>query len=200
VSVTVVTASIPGREAMLAEACASVAAQTKRPLAHLVGVDHAYRGPAPTLNALIATVETDYVARLDDDDLLDPDHLEALLEAAAGVADFTFSWCRHEGIEFDAYRGAFDPADLVAKKDTGLRGCLLFRKDAWERLGGYRDQPIEDWDFAARAAFRGLSFQPVYRETWTYRFHDGNSSHIYDAVLAGRTPPANTYHLIKWIR
>lgn len=198
--ITVVTPTIPRRERLLAEAVESVEAQTLQPASHLIQEDHDFAGPAPTLNSLIERVETDWYAVLNDDDLLDPDHLEALW-CASGAADVVMSWPHADESDVPPpYRGTFDPWKFVAKEDQGMRpGCYLARKTVWERVGGYRDMPIEDWDFMARAIFRRLSVAPVYRETWTYRRHDGQSSRVYEAHLAGRPVPGNTLHLAKWL-
>lgn len=193
--ITVVTPTVPGREHLLAEAVASVQAQTVQPADHLILLDEHHAGPAPTLNLLIELVETEWYAVLNDDDLFDPDHLEEH-QKALPYGDIVMSW----GREPDApYRGVWRRQEFLDKHDTGLRpGCLTARKAVWEKVR-YRDQPIEDWDFVARALFRGYKVEPVYRETWTYRSHEGQSSRIYEAALAGQPLPANTYHLARWL-
>ena len=87
--VTVITPSMPSRERFLAEAMASVAAQTV-PVAHLIIVDEG-RSVAEKRNALVEAADTEWVAFLDDDDLLDPHHIETLL---GHDADVVIPYCR----------------------------------------------------------------------------------------------------------
>ncbi len=93
-AITVITPSLPDRAAMLAEAVASVEAQTLSAEAHLIEVDHLRDGPAILRNRMLERAATEWVAFLDDDDLLDPHHLETL---AAGSADVVVPYCRFDG-------------------------------------------------------------------------------------------------------
>lgn len=174
--IAVVTPSLPERHAMLAEACASLAAQTLQPVAHHIAVDYGRQGPAAMLNRLIAPLTTEWLSILPDDDLYDPDYLETLAKHTEN-ADIVLSWSRIEGREQQQYRGQFVPEHFLERRDTGMRGVFLFRRSLWEKLGGWREVPLEDWDFLCRAVIHGARFAPVYREKWTYRFHDTNSSH-----------------------
>lgn len=177
-SITVITPSLPERHAMLAEACASVAAQTFRPAAHLVHVDYHQEGPGALINRMVAGSTSEWFSILADDDLYDPDHLETLAKHAP-EADIVLSWSRIEGKDVEQYRGQFAPERFFDRRDTGMRGCFLFRRSLWEKLGGWRSVPGEDWDFLCRATIQSARFAPVYRETWTYRFHDSNASYNY---------------------
>jgi len=185
---------------MLAEACASVAAQTLQPAEHLIYVDYKYDGPAALINRMVAATQTPWISILADDDLYDPDHLETLA-ARSKKADIVLSWSRIEGKEEKKqYRGKFNPDELLKKRDTGMRGCFMFRKSLWERVDGWReDVCLEDWDFLARAHIKSARFAPVYRETWTYRFHDTNCSHIYAAVINKTPLPDKLYHLARHV-
>lgn len=177
--ITVVTPSLPERGDMLAEAIASVQAQTLPAAAHLIAVDHQRLGPGPLLNQLTRAAETEWVSILADDDLYDPDHLEALADAADG-ADVVFSWGRLDGRDDPQYRGKYRHEDFLQQgRDTGMRGCFMFRKAMWGTVGGWRDEPVEDYHFLRRMILAGAYFRAVYRETWTYRFHDSNSSYKY---------------------
>jgi hypothetical protein len=91
-SIAVLTPSLPDRGEMLAEAVESVRIQTARPSVHAIGVDYEDIGIGRMLNRLAAGVEAEWLARLDDDDLFKPNHLEVL---ASGVeaADVVYTWC-----------------------------------------------------------------------------------------------------------
>jgi len=76
VDVTVITPTVPGREKLLEECIESVRKQTLQPVAHLVLMDKDKEGPAVIRNRLLKQVETEWVAFLDDDDLLMPNHFD----------------------------------------------------------------------------------------------------------------------------
>lgn len=194
--ITVITPALPDRGRMLAEAIASVSAQTLPPFAHLVSVDHDHRGPGVMINRLVRAAETEWLSILADDDLYDPDHLETL-HAVSADADIVLSWCRIEGSperHESQHRGEFTAYDLKARTDTGMRGTFMFRKSLWEKLGGWPETPMDDWQFLINAIDTGARLVPVYRETWTYRWHGGNLSEIIGALSRGEQP-AQLYHL-----
>lgn len=166
---------------MLAEAIASVAAQTIGPVPHLIAVDNQREGPGQLLNQLVKAAHTQWISILADDDLYDPDHLETLIAEANG-RDVVFSWGRITGSperREAQYRGEFDPARLLNRQDSGMQGCFMFRRSAWKKSGGWRREPTEDWQFIRRLLLTGAQFRPVYRETWTYRYHDTNISYTF---------------------
>ncbi len=161
---------------MLAEAIASVAAQTLQPAAHLIFVDTQRRGPGAAINRLAKAANTEWLSILADDDLYDPDHLETLM-AHTDRADMVLSWSRFEGRgDYPQYRGEFHPYDLLNRQDTGMRGTFLFRRSLWERVGGWPTGPMDDWLFMVACVKAKARLVPVYRETWTYRWHGSNLS------------------------
>lgn len=92
-NVTVAIPTIPGREQLLARALASVDTQTLRPHRVLVHNDTERRGAAWCRNQLLRQVRTSWVAWLDDDDELLPDHLEVLVQGGNDSgADLVYSY------------------------------------------------------------------------------------------------------------
>lgn len=90
-TVAVVVATIPDRQHLLARATGSIATQT-RPADQVI-VEHDYwrTGAAATRNRALAKVDTEWVAWLDDDDELLPNHLDALTrEAERTGADLVY--------------------------------------------------------------------------------------------------------------
>ena len=89
--VTVITATIPGREQFLARCLASVYGQTLPPRRHLVcaqlKVPSGPRQPAVSAayNSLLPAVDTEWVFRLDDDNYLLPLGIETSIEAGRDV-------------------------------------------------------------------------------------------------------------------
>ena len=175
--ITVITASISTRAAMLAECMASIAAQTQRPDAHLVGVDFARHGSSATRNALARSATTEWVAVLDDDDVALTHHL-ALLFQAGYEADIVYSLPTVEGRDWNP-AGPFD-ADRL-RRESYIPATALIRTDLGRRLDWWRnsaDTPNgwEDWDFYLRALDAGARFAFVPEVTWRYRFHGGNKT------------------------
>jgi hypothetical protein len=105
--ITVVIPTIPPREALLRRALDSVAGATARieqemgvPVSSIVVQDLARNGAAKTRHQGLLAVETEWVAFLDDDDVMHPDHLVQLYGAALEFgADYL--WSRFQIIKED---------------------------------------------------------------------------------------------------
>lgn len=170
---TVITPTMPERSDLLVQALMSLHAQTLKP-SYRFTVDKDGRGPARTLNQLAHGVTTEWLFRLDDDDLLDPDHFEILSHWLDDDADIVFTWCRIEGND--------DPAQFQVRWQA-LHGwehlhaanwipcSAAIRTSLFHDLGGYRDVDEEDWEFWRRALDAGARFRCVPTVTWTYRMN-----------------------------
>jgi hypothetical protein len=91
--VTVVVPTIGPRIEMLRQARESIWNQTLLTRRLVVQEDVAHEGAAATRHKGLMRVRTPWVAFLDDDDLMQPDHLEKLLRHALDTgADYVFSW------------------------------------------------------------------------------------------------------------
>lgn len=92
--VTVITATIPGREHLLARCVESVNRQTIKPQEHLImsqDLDDGLPGQvhcAIMQNRLMKTVDTRWIMRLADDDYLLPNHIEMMMR---GVEKFDYA-------------------------------------------------------------------------------------------------------------
>lgn len=171
-SITVLTPTIEGREAQLAEACASVQAQTMQASDHRVWCDGNRDGPARVRNWLLAETETEYVAFLDDDDILYPDHLSVLAKHIPG-ADLAFSWHdagpgvpRYDSWDASAYwtmrqgRNVIPVTVLAKTQSIREAGCF----NASDRY--------EDYQLWLRMLDLGMRFVCAPVVTWQYRISD----------------------------
>jgi GT2 family glycosyltransferase len=176
-TICVVTASLPERVEFRAECVAAVAAQTLPPVAHLVYIDHAQRGPAAALNALLPSVVqmgAEWVAQIADDDLMLPHHLETL--ATRLDADIIYTYCEVTGRSWNP-NAPFD-ADRL-RRENYIPATTLIRTSLCEELHGWRENArhgFEDWDFWLRALDLGAEFACIPEITWHYRFHGSNLS------------------------
>jgi hypothetical protein len=176
--ISILTATMPDRGRLFAEAAQSVAAQTMSPAAWYVGYDHENSGPSTILNRLAASVDTEWLFRLDDDDILEPDHFDTLAPYLTDEADIVYSWCRVEGtLAKTAFQVEFDRQRL--KYDNFIPSAACIRTSLFKQLGGYRQYEDikhrtrhEDWDFWLRAENEGANFVCVPIVTWTYRLGD----------------------------
>lgn len=95
-NVTIITATISKRENLLARAVKSVQAQTLQPVAHLILEDTEKIGGAATLDKLLKKVNSKYVAVLDDDDELLPQHLQSIHTCIENSnADLVYPWFKY---------------------------------------------------------------------------------------------------------
>lgn len=159
---------MPSRSYGLCRAIQSVNQQSLPPDEHLIAVDYASCGPAILRNQLIASTSCDWIAFLDDDDRLDPHHLDTLA-AYSDTADVIIPHCRFDGppIPKGYYNRPYDRRDLsrhgifpitvLARKQALIAGGLF---DAADRF--------EDWSLFNRMADNGARFLVVPVVTWSY--------------------------------
>lgn len=191
--VTVVIPSIPPRGRMLARAMESVARQTRSPSTLVVTLDHDRAGAARNRDRGLAMVTTEYVAFLDDDDELYPEHLQILMDAiTAEGAALVYPW-------FDVGSGGTDPFpslfgqpwDNTAPHQVPV--TFLARTDAIRSVGGFShewdpsqgDDPGvdeqgnragEDYRLILRLAERRAKIVHVPQRTWIWHHHGSNTS------------------------
>lgn len=178
--VTMITASLGRRPELLAEAMASVAAQI-RPAAHLIGIDP--RPVAVVRNELIRAAATEWVGFLDDDDVLDVDHVSQLACVAEDLdVDVVIPHCRFLGPPLP--RGYCNrPFDREALRRHGIFPItVLARRQAVLDAGGFALEGWDDWELWNAMADNGCRFHVTPKVTWTYRTgHDGRRTHALQA-------------------
>lgn len=184
--VSILTPSIEGREELLAEACASVIEQTEE-VAHLVWLDVDKQGPAYCRNQLLDRVQSEWVGFLDDDDLLDPHHvaaLMALLSNGGGQPDLAWSRCRVTAAPHIQPPRIAQPMrpDYRGLMQPGARNFIpvtvIARTESIRRAGGFDPADrYEDWALWVRMLRQGQRFAHLPLTTWTYRFLGENRTH-----------------------
>lgn len=170
--VTVITPTIPDRVDLLREAICSVAQQTEPVKGHLIGVDSLGEGPSPVRNKLIKSVDTEWIAFLDDDDILFGNHFEVVSQHQ-NDADLIWTWCSSIG------RGNFNPNSHFNEQRLRSDGnyipiTVTLRTELFRRVGGFSDARLEDWDLWIRLLDAGARFKCEPTVTWQYRFLGNN--------------------------
>lgn len=194
--VTVCVATIPGRERLLKRALLSVDRQHLSPAAVTVELDRNRTGAAATRNRMLATVDTEWVAWLDDDDQLLPNHLAVLTDAAEG-ADLVYptprmvtgrdptavsvngQWIKPWGVPFGPEQehhlrtqGSFIPVTHLVRTETALKAGG-FPEGRTLPDGRYQG---EDERYLIGLLDAGARFRHVNEETWLWFGSHGSNT------------------------
>lgn len=183
-SVCVAIPSIPPRKERLAQALTSVISQTHTVDQISVSVDNERLGAAGNRNRAWMAAETEWVAFLDDDDTMDPHHIQTLLAHAEKTgADLVFPWHRimrngqlldkevipHRGIKDELIAETLGPANFIPV-------TVLVRTSMLAAVGGFptpgtTEWPhadCEDWGCWKRLVAAGAKFSHINEVTWTW--------------------------------
>jgi glycosyltransferase involved in cell wall biosynthesis len=173
---------------MLQKALASVSAQTCPPEATIVSYDHEHGGHAHNRNKAMAMVNTEWVAFLDDDDVLLPHHLEHLINVQAQTgADLVYPWHTIVGPDGKPYaesilEGHGDPFDAERlRANNFIPVTVLVRSSAIRRAGGFplsgpgrQWWKCEDWGCWISMLNMGYKFVHTPEITWEWHHWGGN--------------------------
>ncbi len=180
-SITVIVPTIPPRAETLARALETVAAQTLQPAAVIVEMDDQREGAAAVRNRALKRVETEYVAFLDDDDELLPDHLKLCARYAtlSGV-DVVYPGYEVVGGEdpVNCFGIPFD-AGLLKRRNfipisTLCRTRLAIAAGGFQPRPDEHGDPCEDWGLWLAMLERGAKFGHLPQKTW--RWHLGDTT------------------------
>lgn len=186
--------TIPGRSEQLLRALKSVASQTLAPDQVSIAIDKNKEGAAPTRNRAWKALDTEWVAFLDDDDELDPNHLEVLYNHAVGSgADLIFPWFRLNVlgqlkpggtlVDFQGVKDELIP-DIIMNKHNIIPVTVLLKKSMLEKVDGFPIPGSDDWAFMdcedwgcwQRVITAGGKISHVNTVTWTYHHWGLNTS------------------------
>ena len=114
-------------------------------------------GPAASSEYASRQARAPLVARMDADDISNPDRLASQLEILANQSDVGVVGCLSDGI--DAQGKPVRAPDLwrLVRRSTAVpfaHGAMMYRRELFERLGGYRmaSEYWEDQDLVSRMA------------------------------------------------
>lgn len=187
--ITVVIPTIPVRQRELTRAVRSVTTQTLQPDMMIIVMDNEHQGAAMTRNRALQRVSTRWVAFLDDDDVLLPNHLEVLADAALeSGADVIYPGCRVINPELGGVIplreewGRFEQpfsADILRQKSyipvTSLVRTGLAQRALFGTPHGVETN-YDDWGFYLRLLDEGAMFSHVPVVTWIWNHHGANTS------------------------
>lgn len=181
VSITVVIPLIEEHADLLPRAVASVQAQTHQFESIELQADYDRDGAAVTRNKALERVKTEWVAFLDADDELRPNHLRACVRNAALTgADLVYPWFDVDGGEdqIGMFGVPFDP--ILLRKRNYIPVTVLARTELVRKVGGFRDHPdvngdpCEDWGLWLALLDAGATFSHLPQRTWVW--HKGNGT------------------------
>ncbi len=119
------------------------------------------------VNDAIEFTHTDWICRLDVDDIIYPRAYEHLEDCTADVYALGYF---HAGTEH--YAPPLTAADLLRRPDNPLAAASPFRRWLWEAQP-YRDMHFDDWAFWIDAAKAGATFSASPTIDYEYRQHAG---------------------------
>ena len=136
-------------------------------------------GLAASANAGIKAARGEFVMRLDADDFLAVHHIEYLMDkfATNTVAVHSDYWPFENG----------KIGNPVTQSKIPLGSCMIFRKVAWQEIGGY-DEDLnyqEDVAFWKKLTAYGHTVR-LTEPTWYYRRHDKQMSRNHNAKMKVR--------------
>lgn len=178
--ITVVIPTIPGRYEQLQRAVASVGAQTLPPSGGVrLQLDADREGAAATRNRALEQVETEFVAFLDDDDVLKPNHLRACARHARLTgADVVYPGYDAIGDDpVNCFGLPFNPTLLVRRNYIPV--TTLCRTELVKAAGGFQPHPdengdpCEDWGLWLALLKTGAKFSHLPQRTWVWNVHGG---------------------------
>jgi hypothetical protein len=137
-------------------------------------------------------VQTEWLAYLDDDDMLGPVHLERLMDHAEKTnADLVFPWFTVVGSGSDPFP-ANEHREWDAENPHHTTVTFLVRTEVARKVGFFIDSDLytpeefldgppgqkqgEEFRFVLRVAAEGYKIEKLHERTWFWRHHRTNTS------------------------
>lgn len=126
-------------------------------------------------NAGIAVSRGEYVLPLDADDLIGSTFLERCVAALDERPDLSIAYGGQQNFGVDHEFHPHGPYDFRIETIVNLIGVAsLFRRTAWEDVGGYADGEYEDWTFWIGCGAHGHHALHVPSTHFYYRVREGS--------------------------
>jgi GT2 family glycosyltransferase len=132
-------------------------------------------GPGPARHAGILAVRHPHIALLDSDDVWLPDHLASVASVYRGAGTLATSpmlrWIPGSGVavEKNIHWVARHAQLSRLLFENYVRGCCLFARADYEKVGGFRRGVVEDWDLWIRMVRAGVEVVITKNPTALYR-------------------------------
>lgn len=127
--------------------------------------------PQILANEAIRETSTDWVCKMDVDDIIYPHALNPIPDTVEDVLCFGITYCGLTLI----------PPATTANQILAATGNLLFagspfRRSVFDQTAGFRDMVYDDWAFWRETARAGATYQPTRTADYDYRMHGANAS------------------------
>lgn len=134
--------------------------------------------PQVHVNAAVAVTQTDWIVKLDADDVILPHALNSVPDCTADVLNFGY----RVG-EADHVSQRVTAEQVLRKTNNALSSASPFRRWLWER-NKFRDLLFDDWAFWIEAARAGATFDATGRVDYIYSVHDQQLTRRHDQRAA----------------
>lgn len=141
-----------------------------------------YEHPQTLINEAIEVMDTEWVCKMDVDDMFLPHAFDGIDDCEADV--YAFGMTINGQSNCQPYE--VTPETLLAAAGNPLFSGSPFRRWIWEESGGFVDILYFDWAFWRAAARLGARFQRTGRIDYFYRIHGDNESLACDRELEER--------------
>lgn len=138
---------------------------------HVLLVEKTNGGLSSARNAGIAVAKGEYILTLDADDIITQDFIEKTI----GIDDIVGTQQQEFGDSHTLWiNNNLHPTFEDFKKNNQINCCSLFKKEIWEKVGGYDERlkrGLEDWHFWLKATRAGYTVTIVPEPLFFYRKH-----------------------------
>lgn len=129
------------------------------------------RHPQILANEGISEMSTEWICKMDADDLIFPHALNPIADTTEDVLCFGIIY---HGVTLTP--PAMKAANVLAARNNLLFAGSPFRKTIWQSTSGFRDMVYDDWAFWRETARAGATYRPTGTADYEYRMHDHNAS------------------------
>lgn len=155
-------------------------------------------GVANALNYGLTHIETEFVARIDADDICLPWRRSlAMRQMNLKNLDFFFTTAAlfGQGVRFPLPQpfvsiGTHAVSKALAQNNPMVHSSMVARTDAIRHLGGYTPGPSEDYDLWARACLAGFRIYKHAIPSVLFRVHSNQLTRSREWVESSKVPPS----------